>query len=480
VGDHLVLVTGVTGYVGRCLVPHLIEKGYQVRCLVRNPSRLDNWDYYSEVEIVKGDLLNRETLDNVMEGVQSIYYLVHSMKSGENYTEQDILAAKNVSSAASKAGVEHIIYLGGLANSEDEIGLHMLSRIQTGQVLREGPVPVTEFRSSLIIGSGSISFEMIRFLTEQLPLLIGPAWFRNLAQPIAIQDVIKYLLISLENKSLQGQIYEIGGKDVISYAETMLTYAQHRGYKRKLFTIPFIPIKFMAYFVEKMSPVPRRIASPLIGGMRSNSIVGDKSASQSFPQIKPLSYYDAISAALALLSPEKIDRVWDETSPLVRMKHQGFFIENRSLTVNAKPESIYEVFSNLGGERGWLYLTSLWKLRGTIDNLLGGPGNRGRNLDRKLKMGDIIDYYQVEKVIPAQMIRLKAELKTPGDGWMEWSVRLDKSGESILSQTAFFAPRGVFGFLYWYLLAPLHRLVFAGLIKQISQAALEHRNQVKY
>jgi len=479
VKNHLILVTGVTGYVGRSLVPHLIHKGYQVRCLVRNPSRLKNWEYFPMVEVVEGDLLELKSLERAMKDVQTIYYLVHSMKSGENYIERDIVAAQNVSLIASKAGVQHILYLGGLANPEDDIGPHMLSRIQTGEALRQGKVPVTEFRASMVIGSGSISFEMIRFLTEQLPLLIGPSWFRNLAQPIAIQDVIEYLLASLENADTRGHIYEIGGKDVLSYAETMLTYAKCRGYNRTLVTLPLVPIKMMAYFVEKMTPVPRRIAGPLIGGMQSNSLVRDHTASRVFPHIVPISFCDAVSAAFNQLSPEKIERVWDETSPLVRMKHQGFFIEHRHLMLNTPPEHIYDTFSNLGGKQDWLYLNNLWKFRGLIDKLVGGPGNRGRNNSGNLKEGDIIDYYQVDKVIPGQMVRLKAELRAPGDGWMEWSVIGSKLGKSILSQTAYFAPRGPSGFLYWYLLAPLHRLVFAGLIQRIGTVACEQSDQVK-
>jgi uncharacterized protein YbjT (DUF2867 family) len=468
----LILVTGAAGYIGGLLIPCLLARGDRVRCLVRNASDLQSRSWFSQVEIMQCDLIDCAGLSKAMEDVSAAYYLIHSMARGQHYHELDLTAASAFASAASAAGVEHIIYLGGLADPDASIGLHMRSRIQTGSILRQGSVPVTEFRASLIIGPGSISFEMIRYLTEQFPFLVGPRWLHNHAQPVAVQNVLDYLLAALETPACRGKVIEIGGPHILTYAETMLEYARLRGLKRRLLTLPVIPVRLMAYWVDKLTPISETIAAPLIDGMRSDSVVRDNVALQIFPDIQTLDYQAAVSCALRQLSPAQIEPTWS-SSPVsdIIVKHAGFLIDFHQIHVEASPEAVYLACTRLGGKQGWLYLDGLWKLRGLLDQLIGGPGMRGRQ--DELSEGQVVDFYQVEALEPGQMVRLRAEVKAPGEGWMEWKVKAQPEGGTILSQVAYFAPKGMPGFLYWYLLYPVHRLVFAGLIKEIARRAVE-------
>ena len=470
--DRLILVTGATGYVAGKLIPCLLDRGYPVRCLVRDPTRLRSRTWFSRVEVIDGDVVSCETLTQMLDGVSAAYYLIHNMASGRQYHERDISAAHNFAQAASAAALEQIIYLGGLADPSAKIASHLRSRLLTGEALRQGSVPVTEFRAGPIIGAGSISFEMIRFLTEQLPILLGPPWVLNRTQPVAIQDVLNYLLDALEIPASRNQVFEIGGADVLTYAETMLVYARIRELKRRLFVLPVMSLGLMAKFVDLTTPVPAIIASPLIDGMRSDSVVRDTSVLRVFPHIQPLGYQAAVLSSLDLLAPAELEPIWEDgANPVKIIKHAGFFIEYRQVKVDVSTEAVYRAFSGLGGKCGWLYLNKLWKLRGLIDRLLGGPGMRGRPDAFVLNIGDVVDFYRVEALDPGRMMRLRAELKAPGDGWMEWRVESHPQGGSLLSQIAFFAPRGGSGFLYWYLLNPVHRLVFTGLIKRIAHQA---------
>ena len=473
--DELILVTGANGYIGGCLVPRLLEKGYRVRCLTRNPCLLENRSWFSQIEVFQGDIIACETVDRAMEGVTASYYLVHNMASGYQYPERDMIAATNFGSAAGNAGVKHIIYLGGLADPTVEISRHMRSRLQTGDKLRSGGVPVTEFRASMIIGPGSISFEMIRFLSEQIPLLVGPRWFYNYTQPIAIENVLDYLLAALETQGCENQVFEIGGQDLITYAEAMLIYARMRGLKRGMVVLPITPLRLMAHGVGILTPVQVNIARPLIDGMRSHSIVKNDAATRVFPQIKPVDYRTAISSALSKLSPSYIEPVWENCIDSVKIiRYAGFLIDSRQISVDATPEGIYHVLTGLGGKSGWLYLNSLWQLRGQLDRLVGGPGMRGYQ-EGKISVGNYIDFYRVDALETDRLFRLFAEVKAPGAGWMEWRITPQPGGNPLLSQVAYFAPKGVAGFLYWFLLYPVHRLVFSGLIKGIAQRAIEHQ-----
>ncbi len=469
--DGIVLVTGATGFVGGKLVPLLLERGYRVRCLVRDPKRLQIKPWYSQVEVVIGDIATCETLVEALSGVSSAYYLVHNMSHGKDYIEEEAAAAQNFADAAEYAGVRHIIYLGGLADPNGHIGRHMRSRLQTGEILRSGNVPVTELRASLIIGPGSISFEMIRFMTEQLPVLIGPRWVNYLCQPISIRNVLDYLLGSLEMPACKGRIYEIGGTDVLSYKDVMKSYAETRGLQRPFVIVPLISVSLMAFVIDKLTPVRYAIANPLLDGMQSDSIVMDHAAETDFPAIKRDSYKEALVSTLQDLTPDSIEKLLLPVGSHANIKKAGFFIEARSVTIQAPVEGVFSLITGLGGSSGWYYLNGLWKFRGWVDKLSGGPGMRGRNTDAELHSGDQLDFYRVEKIVRGSMLRLKAELKAPGDGWMEWQVEpADESG-TMLTQYAFFAPKGFWGYAYWYSFLPFHRNIFRGLVKAIKEKA---------
>ncbi len=469
--NKLILITGATGYIASRLIPCLLDAGYRVRTLARDPLRLAGRKWSSRVEIVAGDVMSPQTLAPALEGVHTAYYLIHNMLSGRGYTARELAGAYNFATAAEKTGVQHIIYLGGLADPNQDIAPHMRSRIETGEVLREGKVPVTEFRAGVIVGPGSISFEMIRFMTEQFPILPGPRWLKNKSQPIATQNVLDYLLAALDTPSGHDKIFEIGGPAIKVYSDLMLTYARLRGLRRWLFTLPGIPVWFMAWWVDKLTPIPLPIAYALIGGLQNDSIVRDDSVQRVFPAVQLISYEDATSSSLAQLCADLLERVWEGESHLeTQLKHEGFFIDHRRIYVAAPPESVYRVFSSLGGQNGWLYADWLWKLRGCIDKLIGGahsPLLLGEGPG--VRSGDHIDYYRVESLQKNHLMRLHSELKAPGDSWMEWRVESKDEHGAILTQTVFFAPRGLPGFLYWHLLNPLHRIVFRGLIRAIKR-----------
>jgi uncharacterized protein YbjT (DUF2867 family) len=461
----LVLVTGATGYIASRLIPKLLERGYRVRCLVRGAHRLKARTWFPHVEIVRGDVMEPSTLPPVMDGAHTAYYLIHNMSSGHGYTALEQDGAQNFASAAERSGVEHIIYLGGLADPNREISSHMRSRIDTGESLRAGNVPVTEFRAGVIVGPGSISFEMIRFMTELMPVIFGPTWLQNISQPIAAQNVIDYLLAALQKGTGKNGIFEIGGPDRMSYAELMLTYGRLQGLGRKYVTLPGIPLWFMALGVEWMTPVPASIARPLVDGMRSDSLVQDETARQVFPNVNLIGYETAVNSALEQLRPDRLEPVWADCDRSVKfMKHEGFFIDHRCTQVDAPPEKVFQIISAMGGKNGWLYANWLWILRGWLDRIVGGPGMRGRN--DVLKVGDILDCYRIEALEEGRLLRLHSELKVSGEGWMEWRVEIE-DGVTRLSQTGFFAPRGFWGFAYWIALSPVHRLVFRGLIRAI-------------
>ncbi len=392
--SEIILVTGANGYIASRLIPRLLQKGCRVRALARRPERLAGRLWLPHVEAVRGDVHVPESLAAALTGVHTAYYLIHSMASGRGYTRFELEAARRFASAAGQAGVQHIIYLGGLADPHAKnIAPHMRSRIETGQSLREGRVPVTEFRAGVIAGPGSISFEMIRFLTECFPLLPGPTWLRNKSQPVATANVIDYLIAALDHPEARGGIYEMGGPQVMLYSDTMLRYAEVRGLKRTLFTLPGIPIWLMARFVDWLTPVPFSIATPLVGGLRSNSIVLDDSARRLFPEIEPIPYEQAVSESLQDLEPARLERVWEGVGlDTVRIRHEGFFVDYRRVPVTTPAGEVYRVITSLGGAQGWLYANWLWRLRGSLDKLLrilaGKPDNANdASMRKRTRMG---------------------------------------------------------------------------------------------
>lgn len=474
----LILVTGATGYVGGRLVPRLLAAGHRVRCIVRDPSRLEGREWHKDVEVVQGDVLVPETLTAAMQGVRVVYYLVHSLAGGSNFSERDMRAARNCAAAALAAGVERIIYLGGLGEETPDLSPHLVSRHETGNALREAGVPVTEFRAAVVVGSGSLSFEMIRYLTERVPVMICPRWVFTRTQPIGIRNVLDYLVAALDCPASVGRIIEIGGRDVLTYADMMTGYARARGLKRRLIAVPVLTPRLSSYWVHLVTPIPADIAQPLIKGLGNEVIVRDPSALTIFPAIKPMDYDTAVRLALGKIDSNEVETAWSDAlvssqgdrTPVTLISTQGMILERRRLMVDAPTAAVYRSFAGLGGARGWLYMDWAWQIRGTLDRLFGGVGmRRGRRDPDDLRVGDTLDFWRVEHVQPGRMIRLRAEMKVPGLAWLQLEARPADNGQTELLQTAFFQPKGLFGLLYWYVLYPMHALIFSGMIRKIAE-----------
>ena len=476
-----ILVTGATGYIGGRLVPRLLELGYQVRVLVRDPDRLQGRPWLDKVEVIKGDILSPESLIPAMQGISAAYYLVHSMDGREDFHQRDRVAASNFGEAAKTAGIELIVYLGGLGDPQSDLSKHLKSRQETGRHLAQAGVPVTELRAAVIVGSGSISFEMIRYLTERIPIMICPKWVFTRIQPIAIYDVLNYLTATLENPKSWGKVIGIAGQDVITYGEMMEIYAEVRGLKRALIAVPVLSPRLSSYWVHWMTPVPASITRPLVEGLRNEVILQDNSAESIFPQIVPDDYRSAVSKALDNLSAEKIETRWTDAlvsslgsrSAVNLTNQEGMIIEQRQTVIQAPADKVYAVFSRLGGETGWLYFDWAWKLRGAFDRLIGGVGlRRGRRDPQLLRLGDAVDFYRVEALQPGRLLRLRAEMKLPGQAWMQFeALPDDPDGQTALILTAYYAPKGLLGILYWYSLYPVHRIIFSGLNRKIKEYA---------
>jgi uncharacterized protein YbjT (DUF2867 family) len=477
----LILVTGATGYIGGRLVPRLLKAGHRVRCLVRDPSRLRGRPWASEVEIAASDVLQPDGLVPAMQGVHTAYYLVHSLAGGADFHQRDLTAAGNFGTAARAAGVQRIIYLGALAEAGPGLSEHLRSRQQTGDALRAAGVPVTEIRAGVIVGSGSLSFEMIRYLTERVPVMICPRWVYTRAQPIGIREVLDYLAAAAVVIESTGRIVEIGGAEVVTYGEMMLIYAEARGLKRWMLPVPVLTPRLSSYWVNLVTPIPAAIARPLIEGLRNENVVHDPSAQELFPQIHPADYRTSVQRALARLNASDVETAWSDAlstsqgdvPPVILTTQEGMILEHRQRIVQAPPESVYQVFSGLGGARGWLYMNWAWEIRGLMDRLTGGVGlRRGRRDPDRLRIGDALDFWRVEDVEPGSQIRLRAEMKVPGKAWLQFQAKPHEDGQSLLLQTAFFAPKGLMGWLYWYALYPFHALIFSGMIDEIARRAV--------
>jgi uncharacterized protein YbjT (DUF2867 family) len=458
----LVLVTGASGYVGGQLLGALLARGYRVRCLARRPEELQSRGW-TGAEVVRGDLLDPASLRAALEGVQTAYYLVHSMRSEGSFEEEDRRAAYNFAAAARDRGAGRIIYLGGLGEDSPALSPHLRSRHEVGEILRRSGVPVVEFRASVVLGPGSLSFEMIRSLVERLPVMIAPRWVSVLAQPIAIQDLLDYLLAAIELPCETNRIFEVGGADQVSYGGLMREYARQRGLKRLILPVPFLTPRLSSLWLGLVTPMYVRVGRRLIDSIRHPTVVRDAAAREVFT-VRPVGYQQAIAAALRA---EELPQ--DAIDPGAVPGSRYVFALRAE--VAASPEQAFVPIRKIGGKTGWYYADWLWRLRGAADRLVGGPGMKpGRQDPCRVQAGDTLDCWQVEIYEENRRLRLAAQMKLPGEAWLEF--RVEGAGQhSLLHQTAVFEPRGLLGRAYWYLSWPVHRVLFPGMLRQIVRVA---------
>lgn len=464
------LVTGATGYIGGRLVPLLLDRGHDVTVLVRDPRRAARRSWTDRVTVRAGDLLDLASLDGAFDDIDAAYYLVHSMYSGRDFAARDRAAATNVARAAAR--LPRLVYLGGLLPQGGRPpSTHLASRAETGRVLRES-LPTTELRAGPIIGSGSASFEMVRYLTERLPVMVAPRWILNAVQPIGVADVLRYLVLAGERPPLG--VVDVGA-DVLTFREMMLQYAAARGLHRVIVPVPVLAPSLAARWVGAVTPLPNSIAIPLIEGV-VNAVLADTTLARAhFPEVEPIPYREAVSRALKQTTAQRVETAWSDAlnaSPSYELSdREGLIREIRTVESRATVDRLYQTVASLGGDRGWLAWNWAWKARGLLDRLVGGPGlRRGRRDATVLLPGEAVDFWRVEVSDPPRRLRLRAEMKVPGQAWLQWELAPIPGG-SVLAQTAIFAPRGLAGALYWHLLYPIHKLIFSAMARAIARAA---------
>jgi uncharacterized protein YbjT (DUF2867 family) len=474
----LILLTGATGYVGGRLLPSLESRGHRVRCIARRPEALKE-KVGPSTEVAYGDVFDRPSLDAALCGVDTAYYLIHSMGMSGAFEEADRRAAVNFGEAAKAAGVSRIIYLGGIGSEEEALSAHLRSRQEVGEILRRSGVQVLEFRASIVIGSGSLSFEMIRSLVERLPVMITPKWVKVPAQPIAIDDLLEYLVAAVELPADESRVFEIGGADRVSYADIMREYARQRGLKLLMVPVPVLTPYLSSLWLGLVTPLYARIGRKLIESIVHSTVVRDDAALRTF-QVRPIGVEEAVRRALANEESEFAATRWSDalsSSGAVPswggVQFGSRLVDSRMASVPVPPASAFRPIESIGGKTGWFAWNWLWHLRGFLDLLAGGVGlRRGRPHPRILHVGDTVDFWRVEAVEPDRRLRLIAEMKLPGRAWLEFEVTGSEGGSTI-RQTAIFDPVGLLGRAYWYALYPLHELVFRGMLKGIARAAAE-------
>ncbi|MEO8052766.1 MAG: SDR family oxidoreductase [Acidobacteriota bacterium] len=475
------LLTGATGYVGGRLLRRLERDGLSVRCMCRNPEALA-WRVSPGTEVVGGDLLDPASLGAAFSGVDTAFYLVHSMNGGKEFEAEEHRAAANFARAAREAGVRRIIYLGGLAHG-NELSAHMRSRAETGNILRSSGIPVIEFQASIVIGSGSASFEMIRALVERLPLMITPRWVNSATQPIAIEDVVEYLAAAIRLPAQENLTIEIGGSDVTSYAGIMREFARQRKLRRWIVRVPFLSLTLSSRWLTLITPVYASIGRHLIESVRNPSVVENFSAQELFP-IRPLGIGQAIARALANEDRPAAETRWSDAAhararSLSPEPGRDLLSNEQTIRIPLDPADAFAPIRRIGGRTGWYFGNVLWRIRGLIDLMMGGVGmRRGRPDAETPLLGSTLDFWRVQLYDPDRRLRLFAEMKVPGRAWLDFRAEPDGTG-TVIRQIAQFEPRGLKGLLYWYLLWPIHEVMFRGMLRRIAAAALLREQQVR-
>jgi uncharacterized protein YbjT (DUF2867 family) len=482
-----VLVTGATGYIGGRLVSHLLDRGWRVRCLVRSAQKLDRrqWVSREQVEVIEGDASDEQALGKAMEGCVAAYYLIHSMLvAGSEYGEIDLQLARLFAKAAEETKVRQIIYLGGLGETGGHLSEHLSSRREVEHALSQGNVPVTALRAAMIIGSGSASFEILRYLVERLPIMITPKWVTTQSQPIAVRNVIHYLVQCLETPETLGRTLDIGGPDVMTYNEIMRVMASERNLPRRfVIPVPLLTPRLSSLWIHLVTPLSSRIARPLAEGLRNRVVCGDGEATRLMPQ-KLLTVQESIAEALGQLVAHDVETSWSDAGPIPGDPDWAggtVFTDSRDAIVEAPPIQVHAAACRIGGGEGYFAASWMWRLRGIMDRLVGGPGlRRGRRDPESIGYGDALDFWRVTDIEPGRRLELRAEMKLPGIATLAFDIEPIGSERSRLTQIARFKPKGLFGLVYWYTVLPLHSIVFSGMLRGLARSAeTRHREIVK-
>ncbi|MFE0700956.1 SDR family oxidoreductase [Streptomyces sp. NPDC058872] len=482
------LVTGASGYIGGRLVPELLEQGHRVRCVARNPAHLEDLPWAEQAEIVPGDVTDAPSLRRAMDGIDVAYYLVHSMTSTADFEKTDRRAARTFAEAARAAGVGRIVYLGGLTPSgipEEDLSPHLRSRSEVGRILLESGVPTTVLRAAVVIGSGSASFEMLRYLTERLPVMVTPTWVGTRVQPIAVRDVLRYLAGSARMPDEVNRTFDIGGPDLLTYRDMMMRYARVAGLRQRLIlSVPVLTPRLSSHWIGLVTPVPASLARPLAESLRYEVVCTENDITQYVPDGPghPMGFDQALELALQRVRDAQVATRWSSASlpgapsdPLPTdpdWAGGSLYVDERSRTVDATPAALWRVIEGVGGENGWYSFPLAWAVRGWFDRLVGGVGlRRGRRDAQRLRVGDALDFWRVEEIERGRLLRLRAEMRLPGLAWLEMVADRDDSGRTRYHQRALFHPRGLAGQLYWWSVAPFHAVVFGGMARNIARTA---------
>ncbi|WP_116244754.1 SDR family oxidoreductase [Nocardiopsis sp. FIRDI 009] len=477
-----VLVTGASGYIGGRLVPLLLDAGYDVRCLARTPEKLRDHPWRDRVEVVRGDVVDGSGLADALAGVDTAYYLVHAMAGGGGFAGQDARGARAFARAAEEAGVGRLVYLGGLAPREGRLSAHMASRTEVGDILLASAVPTAVLRAAVIIGSGSASFEMLRHLTERLPVMTTPRWVRSRVQPIAVRDVLRLLVEAAELPEGTNRAFDVGGPEVLTYAEMIQRFAAVAGLRRRwIVPVPVLSPGLSSLWVGLVTPVPPSIARPLVESLRHDSVMGEDDLSDLLDDRDRLRFDEAVALALRRVAEARVATRWSSAAwpsapsdPLPTdpdWAGASLYTDERSRFVDAPPDRLWSVVEGIGGDRGWYSWPLAWAARGWIDLAVGGVGlRRGRRDPARLRVGDSLDFWRVEEIVPGGLLRLRAEMRLPGLAWLELRVGRE-DGRTVYRQRALFRPRGLPGHLYWKAVTPFHGLIFGSMARNIARQA---------
>ncbi|KUJ42429.1 NAD(P)-dependent oxidoreductase [Streptomyces sp. NRRL F-5122] len=482
------LVTGATGYIGGRLVPELLAAGHRVRCLARSPDRLRDQPWAGDVDVAAADVTRADSVAEAMRDIDVAYYLVHALGSGADFEETDRRAARIFGEQARDAGVRRIVYLGALTPvgvPERELSPHLRSRSEVGRILLNSGVPTTVLRAAVIIGSGSASFEMLRYLTERLPVMVTPRWVRTRIQPIAVRDVLRLLVGSARMPDDVNRAFDIGGPDVLTYRDMMIGYAEVAGLPhRVVLPVPVLTPRLSSLWVGLVTPVPTSIARPLTESLRHEVVCHENDIARYVPAPTghPIGFDEAVRLALQRVRDAKVTTRWSSASlpgapsdPLPTdpdWAGGSLYTDRRELTVDASREALWRVIEGIGGDNGWYSFPLAWAVRGWLDRLVGGVGlRRGRRDAQRLRVGDSLDFWRVEEIEPGHLLRLRAEMRLPGLAWLEMYAERDDDGRTRYRQRALFHPHGLLGQAYWWSVSPFHAVVFGGMARNIARAA---------